>query len=64
MVRPDFEIPQSFLVKNSKNHINFNNVTNVSFWEPSSNFGTSNNLRKIVGSTCGWKNVAIRICEK
>ena len=29
----------TFIVKNSKQRINFNSVTNVSFWEPASNFG-------------------------
>ena len=35
-----FESFQSFIVKNSKQHINFNTryVTNVSFWELGSNF--------------------------
>ena len=39
MVRYDFEIPQSFIVVNTKQRINFNSVTNVSFWEPGGNFG-------------------------
>ena len=39
MVRSDFEIPQYFIVENSKQHINFNSATNMSFWEPGSNFG-------------------------
>ena len=39
MIRSDFEIPQSFIVKNSKQRINFNSVTNVSFLKPGSNFG-------------------------
>ena len=39
MVRSDFEIPQSFIVENNKQRINFNSVTNVSFWKPGSNFG-------------------------
>ena len=33
MVRSEFEIPQSFIVENSKQRINFNSVTNVSFWK-------------------------------
>ena len=37
MVRSDFEIPQSLIVENSKQRINFNSVTNVA--EPRSNFG-------------------------
>ena len=36
MVRSDFEIPQSLIVENSKQRINFNSVTNVA--EPRSNF--------------------------
>ena len=40
MVKSDFKIPQSFIVENSKQRINFNSVTNVSFWEPGKNFGT------------------------
>ena len=39
MVRSDFKIPQSFIVENSKQRINFNSATNMSFWEPGSNFG-------------------------
>ena len=39
MVRSDFEIPQPFIVESSEQHINFNCVTNMSFWEPGSNFG-------------------------
>ena len=39
MVRSDFEIPQFFIVEYSKQRINFNSVTNVSFWKPDSNFG-------------------------
>ena len=39
MVRSDFEIPQSFIVENSKQGVNFISVTNVSFLEPGSNFG-------------------------
>ena len=35
----DFEIPPFFIFENSKQSINFNSVTNVSFWEPGSNFG-------------------------
>ena len=38
MVRSDFEIPQSFIVGNSKQRINFNSVTNVTFWEPGNGF--------------------------
>ena len=38
MVRSDFEILQFFIVENSKQRINFNSVTNVSFWEHGSNF--------------------------
>ena len=39
MIKSDFEIPQFFIVENSKQRINFNTVRNVSFWEPGSNFG-------------------------
>ena len=39
MVRSDFKIPQSFIVENSKQRINFNSAINMSFWEPGSNFG-------------------------
>ena len=39
MVRSDFEIPQFFIVEYSKQRINFNSVTNASFWKPDSNFG-------------------------
>ena len=41
MVWSDFEIPQSFIVENSKQRINFNTgcVTNMPFWELGSNFG-------------------------
>ena len=38
MVRSDFEIPQPFIVENSKQRINFNCVKNMAFWEPA-NFG-------------------------
>ena len=39
MIRSDFEIRQFFIVENSKQRINLNSVTNVSFWEPGSSFG-------------------------
>ena len=39
MARSDFEILQSFIAEYSKQRINFNTVTNVSFWKPGSNFG-------------------------
>ena len=39
MVRSDVEIPQSFIVENSRKRINFNSVTNVSLGKPDSNFG-------------------------
>ena len=39
MVRSDFAIPQFFIPENSKQRINFNSDTNVSFWERGSNFG-------------------------
>ena len=38
LVRSDFEIPQSFIVGNSKQRMNFNSVTNVTFWEPGNGF--------------------------
>ena len=55
MVRSHFKIPQSFNVDNSKQRINFNSATNMSFWEPGSNFGIFDNLQKIVRVTCGSK---------
>ena len=39
MVRSDFEISQFVIVENRKQRINFISFTNVSFWEPDSNFG-------------------------
>ena len=39
MVRSDFEIAQSVIAENSKKRINLISVTNVSLWEPGSNFG-------------------------
>ena len=39
MVRSDFEITQSFIVEKNKQGINFNSVTNVSFWELGGDFG-------------------------
>ena len=41
MVWSDFEIPQSFVIENSKQRINFNTayVTNVTFQEVDSNCG-------------------------
>ena len=39
MIRSDFEIRQFFIVENSKQRINLNSVTNVSFWESGSSFG-------------------------
>ena len=44
MVRSDFnlgltEITQFIIVENRKRRIDFNSVTNMSFWEPGSNFG-------------------------
>ena len=65
IVWSDFEIPQSFIVGNSKQRINFNTgcVTNVSFWEFGSYLvSSSNKLRKIVRSTWGSKDVARKIC--
>ena len=38
MVRPVFEIPESFILEKSKQRINFNSVTNVFFWEARGNF--------------------------
>ena len=62
MVRSHFKIPQSFNVDNSKQRINFNSATNMSFWEPGSNFGIFDNLEKIIRVTCGSKEIAMRIC--
>ena len=59
MVTSDVETPQSFIVENGKQRINFNSVTNVSFWEPGSNFGI---FKQPVRSTCGSKDVVMRIC--
>ena len=63
-----FEIPQTFIVENSKQGINFNTgyVTNVTFQEVGGNCNVSkrasengpNELR----STCGSKDAAVRIC--
>ena len=39
MVRSDFEIAQSVIAENSQKRINLISVTNVSLWEPGSNFG-------------------------
>ena len=53
MVRSGFEIPQFFIVENSKQPINFNSVTNVYFWKPGSNFGIFKRPSK--SGTCGSK---------
>ena len=53
MVRSSFEIPQFFIVENSKQPINFNSVTNVYFWKPGSNFGIFKRPSK--SGTCGSK---------
>ena len=58
MVRSGLEISQSFIVENSKQRINFNSVTSVSFWEPGSNFGIFKQPLKN-SITCGWKDVAM-----
>ena len=70
MVWFDFEIPQSFIVENSKKSINFNTgcVTNVTFLEVGSNCDifkqTSENNPDDFRSTCGSKDVAMRIFLK
>ena len=48
MVRSYFEIPQFFIVENSKQRINVNIVTNVSFGNLVVTLVSSNNLPKIV----------------
>ena len=64
MVRSDFTIPQSFIVENSnsKQRINFNSATNMSFWNRVVILVSSDSLRKIVRVTCGSKEIAMRIC--
>ena len=64
MVRSDFEIPQFFIVANSKQRINFNSVTNVSFWEPGNNFGICKKASKNSRNTFCSKDVAMRTCLK
>ena len=70
MVWSDFEILQSFIVQNSKKRINFNTgcVTNVTFQEIGSNCGifkqASENSPNEFRSTCGSKDVAIRMLKK
>ena len=64
MVRSDFEIPQFFVVENSKQRINFNSVTNVSFWEPGNNFGICKKASKNSRNTFCSKDVAMRTCLK
>ena len=69
MVWSDFEVPQSFIVENSKQRINLNTVcvTNVTF-QVSNNSGifkqalenSPNEFRGI----CGLKDVAMRIFQK
>ena len=61
MVRSDFEIPQFFVVENSKQRISivlqmclFGNLVVI--------LVSSDNLRKIVRATCGSKDVATRNC--
>ena len=64
----DFEIPQFFIVKNSKQCINFNTgcVTNVTFQKVSSNCGIikqalenrPNEFRRV----CGSNDVTVKIC--
>ena len=68
MVWSDFEIPRSFIIENSKKRINFSteSVTNVTFLEVDSNSdifkqASENNLDGF-GSTCGLKDVAMKIC--
>ena len=62
MVRSDFKIPQSFIVKNSKQPINFSSVTNVSFWKPDSNFVIFKEPSKKSPYRLWLNVVAIRIC--
>ena len=68
MAWSDFEVPQSFIVKNSKQRINFNTgcVTNITFQEISSNCGilsqASENSPNEFRSTCGSKDVSMTIC--
>ena len=67
MVQSDFE-SQSVIVANSNQRINFNteHVSNVTFQEVGSNCGifkhaSQNNPNKF-RSTCGSKDIAMRIC--
>ena len=62
------DFPQSFIVKNSKQRINFNTrcVANVTFWEVASNHGifkqASENSPNEYRSTSGSKDAAMKIC--
>ena len=63
----DFEIPQSFIVKNSKQRINFDTgcVTNVTFYQVGSIFVTFKVLENSpneLRNTCGLKYAIMRIC--
>ena len=62
MVRSYFEIPDFFIVENSKQRINVNIVTNVSFGNLVVILVSSSNLPKIVRVTCDSKDVTKRIC--
>ena len=69
MVFSDFGIPQSFIVENSKQSINFNTgcVTNMTFQEVDSNCiilkEALENSSKEFRSTCGSKDAAVRILK-
>ena len=64
----DFEIPQLFIVKNSKQRISFNIgwVTNVTFWKAGGNCGifkqTLESRPNEFCRICSSNNVAMIIC--
>ena len=64
MVVSGLEIPQPSIAENSKQRINFNSVTNVSFWEPGNNFGICKKASKNSRNTFCSKDVAMRTCLK
>ena len=61
MVRSDFEIPQFFIVENSKQRISIV-LQMCLFGKLVVILVSSDNLRKIVRVTCGSKDVAMRNC--